>query len=1228
MRLNERQATIAREEFASVTFATGNRPHGHPLLHMGREIAEANVVGRIGAIIKRDGRTINPRNPACAMIIDHGGNPARHHAYRRANVHSVVSAKTPQDEIRNSRFDGMPNWCTSGSGNCRCLARPAYACMWIHSLYYYSPGEIIALLAQTTTATGFAVLHRFTGPSGSFYHEETTKARTEAHWTVDQHGDVVMTVCSTLNSYCHPDLRWVWMNPTFASDGARAMAWDIVDEVGPHIIIKLMLVQTKIEALDYKPVDYFSALADQGYYGTVDTKKLMSVASGSGYTTPNALEWKEIETWQFLSAGPNFMITWPAKSTKFVLPKGMIDTLRTEALHTDRSNPDVHARLIRAAKKLAAEDRSMSAAAWADVLPFVVVLGAVSGLNSEIQALSMMANYQEQISLHCTLRDMKFEGVVVLPWWVRLWPIQGLLQLAAAALPASWVRATGVFAGYVAANPWLLTLPAGLAIVALQRRYTLRYPFSVIDINWGRWAKWVDWKHPVAAAITAAKWALARMTHGLLRIAAVCYEAMPLVHQDPETHMTWDEPPPCEPRPAAWAYGVYCPHHIPVVAERCPHNERAALRNRILFAAAHDDEVDLVRWKPTIEFAKNNRLPFGREVVIEPDDFDEWLAHFPAKRREEIRKARAEVDKGAPVHSGISMFVKMELLPIRCAAMNVSLIGWRGSKAITGDAPARKAPRAIQARHDTLVATVGPHVYAYGRKLKEAWDWRRMAIGALANEFGKSRLTYTSGLSAEELGRWFDENVAALSGDIHDPVEGLEGDFSNYDGSQRAGAARLEKFLFRGIAQNERKLLTRKTRKGVTHGRLTYVIQYRRCSGDSQTSCGNSALTGILCLEAMVTNCARAAAVVQGDDNAILARRSDIELIAQTLMENCSERGLELKALRRPKLDDLEFCSGVFWPVNGTTIWGLKPGRMFMKTFISRKELTAAEQLAWVRGVAKSVERDTKHIPVARTLVTRMIQLTEGFVEMVPVKDYKIHARQGHEPGPDTWLFAARRYQVPTQALQDCEKYLAGVSLGQALTHWVIDAMIDVDAPLLAKAPLSAFTAEDVREVAKVAREFVSDAVLGRRMAPSMYQRVIDTVICKVCDSYTYLGSIAAWHLAPVLQQLRDHGVYETAMREAAPMANPVYGIITLTTTVAVVPTLEEILKRKSWWWVWVIAGVEAANALAAGCPLLACSKVVGHVALRLLPLRVAIAAHTYWNWSCCYLRLALAHSN
>jgi len=749
----------------------------------------------------------------------------------------------------------------------------------------------------------------------------------------------------------------------------------------------------------------------------------------------------------------------------------------------------------------------------------------------------------------------------------------------------------------------------------------------MFDLRWGRWAKWVDWKHPVAAACSAVKWALARMSHGLLRIAAVCYEALPLVQQDPETHMTWEEPPPCEPRPAAWAYGIYCPHHIPVVAERCAHNERAALRNRILFAAAHDEEEDVERWKPTIRFARENRLPFGREVAIEPDDFQDWLAHFPGKRREEIRKARAEVDRGGPVHSGISMFVKMELLPIRCPSDSVSLIAWHGSRTMTGDAPARKAPRAIQARHDSLVATVGPHVYAYGRKLKETWDWRRPASGDLANEHGKSRLTYTSGLSAEELGRWFDENLAALSGDIHDPVEGLEGDFSNYDGSQRAGAARLEKYLFRGIAKFERKLLTRKTRKGVSHQRITYVIQYRRCSGDSQTSCGNSALTGVLCLEAVSANVARAAIVVQGDDNAILARRSDIKRIAKTLMENCAERGLELKAVPRPKLDDLEFCSGLFWPVNGVTVWGLKPGRMFMKTFISRKELNAAEQLAWVRGVAKSIERDTRHIPVARTLVTRMIELTEGFVEMAPVKDYKIHAKQGRDPGPDTWLFAARRYQVPTQALQDCEKYLTGVSLGQAITHWVVDAMIDVDAPLLSKAALSVITADDVRDVVEAASEVAGELVTGTRLAPTIYQRIIDAVLIRACDVYHRLGDLAAWHLAPVINQMREHGVYEIAYREATPMLHPLYGIITLATTVAVVPALEETLKRKSWWWVWAIAGVEAANAIAAGSPYLAIGKIVGHVALRLLPFRVAVAVHTYWNWSCCYIRLALAYS-
>lgn len=437
-----------------------------------------------------------------------------------------------------------------------------------------------------------------------------------------------------------------------------------------------------------------------------------------------------------------------------------------------------------------------------------------------------------------------------------------------------------------------------------------------------------------------------------------------------------------------------------VVPNPSKNNEEGALRNRALVETGSEDS-DL--WEKVHAHART--LIRTIEPIKEKYDdmFMKWNAKFPQAQQQKHEDAYLKILQDGldpTVDLKMKMFIKRE----------VTLK--------TGEQLEDYDARAIQGCTDEMKVSYGPFIWAAGKKLCQEWDL-------------DNRITYTSGLTAEQVGAWRDQ-----FGD--DEVTIVELDESRYDAHQGAGVHNCSRILKNACGMNSYPLPTLVEeniykKKGRSRF-FVYSVPGTMTSGKDDTSMSNSYVNGVKLdyfLISIGIESGNFRMLVNGDDSLVVIRQAlseeKMEILRKYLVEENRKLGFATKCKIRSNWHEVEYCSGLFWPVEGGYVLGPKIGKRLPKLGFGTRQLVNAEVVSLVKGM----EKDLLHLPVLGVYV-KVCQKYSSKLH-IRVKDknrtyvdkearYKSICSKAHKRSSQTDDFFFARYGISANL---CEKSLS-----------------------------------------------------------------------------------------------------------------------------------------------------------------------------------------------------------
>lgn len=435
-------------------------------------------------------------------------------------------------------------------------------------------------------------------------------------------------------------------------------------------------------------------------------------------------------------------------------------------------------------------------------------------------------------------------------------------------------------------------------------------------------------------------------------------------------------------------------NYIPVVPTASNNNEVVSLANRALMKVPVAEQT---LWANVLEYG--DKL-MARLTPVIPDveaDFAAWNAKFPeAKRRLHVKAWNSLRDVPLQqIDFCRKQFVKRELT-------------MKG-----GPEPEEFDPRSIQGNTDRLNVSLGPFTARAAEKLKEIWN-------------KDSRIYYTSGATAEEIGEWRkqfgDQDVTIIACDE-----------SRYDAHQGENAHRLTQIFMDRVGIEDYPgadyaLSSMERITGWSGTGVKYAVDYTMTSGAPTTSTSNSLANGVktsFALERCDYHDFKM--VIHGDDSLVVipGKLSPTKLaeLRKEFLSIQKRLGYTTKFTATHSWSDTEYCSSLFWPVDGGYVLGPKVGKRLPKIGFSLRRLKTSE----VKGMLIGLSIEAGYIPVLRTYATHQLKLLKT-VKAAPHQDvrrvYKSLPTTRHKLTAETEYFFLERYGVsPSEAdvaLQSC----------------------------------------------------------------------------------------------------------------------------------------------------------------------------------------------------------------
>jgi len=465
---------------------------------------------------------------------------------------------------------------------------------------------------------------------------------------------------------------------------------------------------------------------------------------------------------------------------------------------------------------------------------------------------------------------------------------------------------------------------------------------------------------------------------------------------------------------------------IPIVPSTSTQNELVAVTNRGCFARPEPNPDIFRLYKAWTQRWFHVLFP-GAPVKVK-GSYTAWNKRFPLTQRLRHDKARAvlrEQGHGARDFIRKSFMKKEKLLKSHVGGVEDF------------------NPRLIQGATDFANVALGPWMHAFSEYLKVSWD---------TNHF----ICYSSGMSAEAVGEWFDRQEGL----------GFTDDARYWDSSLGEKHLKHEQMIYRQFDPPEKaKAVLRqqlKTKGFTPHG-VRYSVDGTRKSGDPNTTCGNSIENGLqhtfsFCLakygdSVLKKNPAKAGItmIVAGDDNVGFVHHDDAEILSE-VEQHMSALGISPKFRIHPDKATMDFCSSLFMPAihpeSGERVVILTPkiGRLLAKFGTTIKNPRVP--LRQVRGDALGIAQDLAHCPVSRRFVAAALRCSRGHTPtQAQPYDHKMHATRAYELHPEAYDVIEANYSITRLQCDELERFLDSIDIPQCvIQHPVVDMFVAVDA--------------------------------------------------------------------------------------------------------------------------------------------------------------------------------------
>lgn len=464
----------------------------------------------------------------------------------------------------------------------------------------------------------------------------------------------------------------------------------------------------------------------------------------------------------------------------------------------------------------------------------------------------------------------------------------------------------------------------------------------------------------------------------------------------------------------------------------CIHNEVISLSGRVgKKLPAHSDPettlaiyrrwVDMTGW--FLDILRELRVPFA----FKPVPYEQWCASFEPARRDMLLQIARDGHDMPQLRA--KSFIKKEI-----------------AVKVTED-PTFKDPRWIQGCPPELSARTGPYLRRWVKRLKAAW----LPI-ADGSTFTKGRqIVYTCGMNASAIGQHFADAIEVIesSMDMDDQLVFIEDDQSRFDLHLLRGPFHLlDKVYAQHMPKTVRKYLRRGVSRGTSNLGTKYSVPYTMQSGWPDTATGDSIINAAMKMRLHVWK-RLWIAIICGDDSVVITTRKELERMGgiSGIQAFYASLGMEIEAAVRYHPLDVEFCSGRFYPANGTYVLMPKTGRILSKIGWDMKVRSPDNRLAWLRGISNTMIELGKIDPLLNSLGVMLKERLGGGRVVVDREWQKYYTDVGGSRTTviDQLVYYDHHYQLSTKDLRELVALISASNPGDFLGDARLTSMAEHD---------------------------------------------------------------------------------------------------------------------------------------------------------------------------------------
>lgn len=951
-------------------------------------------------------------------VIDIGGNPKRHHTHQRNNVWSCCPILDGPDLFRDFFNRKVTRKCRHTVQECCCLDPDVY--LSVDSIYYLSPLDIANLCLKSSKNFLLAVHHVFNDAFGSF-------AAGEAKYIMKSRTVVSMSVLGNGMPYEHSNLHWMHDNVFhFEHQGKTCtLAWIPLLTKAYTVITMFKVFPGKLAGRPSSTCDFGQALAEPTFYGSSNLSSALN--QKAEVAVPGEIA--DFHNVDIYSWGSFIILTRPGTVSSFITPKSFVNDIAAYCAGRRRT-PDSLMNAIAYARTSAKRFNFPSELASSSIM-LCAALGFVMHLPLELAILHSVIKPMKALSVaHEDALNFKFKHVFT---WKQV-AIAVAIGCATVGVASACVVAPHLLA------PAAKALTAGLSTVAaykLVKSYSQRHPAP--------YAQYCDDR----SSLPLANRSISLKTTVVLPATDVLSNQSELMAR--EIDITAAIQPGDEfqkhaqPVPQI-AAGIVSTVSIPIVPSANATSSLAAIITRQI----KPQGIHLTSGEPDLvaelnEYVTLHHDEFSHNTVdnpIVPSDFSDWLKQFTASQAKRLARARSDLnaayDERANEHGP---FPKLEGLQ-KSDTQGLSSLD----------------PRLILACHDKHNVQTGPFFKSASK-----------AMCSIFNPSVPFGFVYTSGLDAEQIGRYFAESFQNSRRVV------AEGDFVRFDSSIHAGLIRIENGYHQrcGAPQYVVDSLERSVNTtGTDRFNNRFVVLGTRPSGAPNTSCGNTLIqifAETFCLARQIRrpgqplpsprevwHAFEVRGLVLGDDSLLVLNEF---FLPQQYVDDLFKLGLhmEMKIHSGPQMHyEATFCSSRFYPVtrsDGIDCVVLAPpiGRVLAKAGYYTAPPALIDPLRLVKGDATSRHQSSHCIPFLNEYWKHSLRLSNHVdawcsADMKRRDKYNAQLDAKYKPNNETWAMIDHLYGLTKDDLVVFDRALSQInSLPHILDMTMFSRAFSVD---------------------------------------------------------------------------------------------------------------------------------------------------------------------------------------